>query len=126
MSASNIKTVTLNPNNPPSLSREQRERMDEISDDAIEVDAANDRDNPAWTARDFQKARRPFTPAMIIAIRKRHGLSQAAFAERFGLPHRQLQDWEQGRKAPSATVHTLLRVIDREPHAVIRALEPSG
>jgi len=35
MSASNIKTVTLNPNNPPSLSREQRERMDEISDDAI-------------------------------------------------------------------------------------------
>jgi putative transcriptional regulator len=122
MSAEDIKTVTLDPNNPPTLSMEQRRRMNGIADARIELEAANDLDNPAWTQEDFDRAARTYTPDMIVALRKRHGLSQTAFASRYGIPPRQLQDWEQGRKIPSATVHTLLRVIDQEPEAVARAL----
>lgn len=56
------------------------------------------------------------------AIRLRKGLSQSEFARSFGVPRRTLQDWEQGRRIPDATSRAFLRVIDREPAAVKRAL----
>lgn len=56
------------------------------------------------------------------AIRLRKGLSQAEFARTFGVPRRTLQDWEQGRRIPDATIRAFLRAIDREPAAVKRAL----
>jgi len=56
------------------------------------------------------------------AIRLRKGLSQAEFARAFGVPRRTLQDWEQGRRIPDAATQAFLRVIDREPAAVKRAL----
>lgn len=40
----------------------------------------------------------------------------------FGVPRRTLQDWEQGRRIPDAATQAFLRVIDREPAAVKRAL----
>ena len=58
----------------------------------------------------------------VAAIRKRLGLSQAKFAERFGLSPATLRDWEQGRRRPDRTARTLLTVIDRDPEAVTRAL----
>lgn len=33
--------------------------------------------------------------------------------------------WEQGKRQPSGAARTLLRVIDREPEAVLRALSPN-
>jgi putative transcriptional regulator len=58
----------------------------------------------------------------VAAIRKRLGLSQAKFAERFGLSPATVRDWEQGRRRPDRTARTLLTVIDRDPEAVERAL----
>jgi putative transcriptional regulator len=58
----------------------------------------------------------------VRAIRTRFGLSRAKFAARFGLDARALQDWEQGRRHPDRSTRVLLRVIDREPEAVERAL----
>jgi putative transcriptional regulator len=58
----------------------------------------------------------------VAAIRKRLGLSQAKFAQRFGLSPATLRDWEQGRRRPDRTARTLLTVIDRDPEAVARAL----
>lgn len=105
------------------MTPEQQRRLDTLSEERIDADAARDQENPAWHPEDFDKATRPFTPERITALRRRERLSQAAFAKRYGLSLRQIQDWEQGRKIPSAAVHTLLRVIDREPDAVARALE---
>ena len=55
-------------------------------------------------------------------VRKRLGLSQAAFAARFGVSIGTLRDWEQKRRRPEGPARVLLTVIDREPKAVERAL----
>ncbi len=58
----------------------------------------------------------------VAAIRKRLGLSQAAFAARFGFKLDAVQNWEQGRRRPEGAARAFLRVIEREPAAVRRAL----
>ena len=58
----------------------------------------------------------------ILAIRKRMELSRQKFADRFGLDARAVQDWEQGRRVPDRAARVLLTVIDRDPEAVVRAL----
>lgn len=58
----------------------------------------------------------------VKAVRKRTGLSQARFAARFGFSRGAVTDWEQGRRKPEAAARTLLKVIEREPEAVDRAL----
>ncbi|MBB6307149.1 helix-turn-helix domain-containing protein [Xanthobacter tagetidis] len=67
---------------------------------------------------------RAFVPADIDAKgnRKRLGLSQAAFAARFGFSAGAVRDWEQARKRPDPSTRVLLKVIEREPEAVERAL----
>ena len=58
----------------------------------------------------------------VKAIRAKTGMTQAAFAERYGFAIGTLRDWEQRRSAPDKTARALLLVIDREPEAVERAL----
>ncbi len=58
----------------------------------------------------------------VRAIRTQMGLSQAAFATRFGFSVDAVQNWEQGRRRPEGAARALLRVIEREPEAVRRAL----
>ena len=60
--------------------------------------------------------------AQVVAVRERLKLSRRAFAERFGLDARAVQDWEQGRRVPDRAARVLLTVIDRDPGAVMRAL----
>jgi putative transcriptional regulator len=59
---------------------------------------------------------------VAAAARGWFGLSQAAFARRFGLDVTALQAWEQGRRQPDRTARLLLTIIAREPEAVQRAL----
>lgn len=58
----------------------------------------------------------------VKAIRKAQGLSQAAFAATYGLPKATIEDWEQNRRLPDTGSRILLKVIEREPEAVQRAL----
>jgi putative transcriptional regulator len=55
----------------------------------------------------------------VADIREKTGLSQARFAELLGVSTRTLQDWEQGRRAPSGAARTLLLVADRNPRALL-------
>ena len=59
------------------------------------------------------------------AIRERLGLSQSRFATIIGVSVRTLQNWEQGRRQPEGPAKALLRVVDREPQAVLHALHAS-
>lgn len=59
----------------------------------------------------------------VKAIRRRLKLSQPKFAETFGFSVGRVRDWEQGRFEVDAPSRVLLTVIDREPEAVLRALE---
>ena len=59
----------------------------------------------------------------VKAIRTRLGMSQAEFAIRFGFSINTLRHWEQGKRQPEGAARAYLRVIDREPKAVRRALK---
>jgi putative transcriptional regulator len=58
----------------------------------------------------------------VAAIRRKIGLSQADFANRFGFSPRSLQDWEQGRRQPEGAVRAYLLVIERVPDVVAGVL----
>ncbi|MGH6978855.1 MAG: helix-turn-helix domain-containing protein [Brevundimonas sp.] len=58
----------------------------------------------------------------VRAIRQREGLTQSAFAARYGFSTDAVKQWEQHRRNPEAAARTLLTVIEREPEAVARAL----
>jgi putative transcriptional regulator len=62
------------------------------------------------------------TPVRIKRIRQKVASSTKEFERRFHVPARTMEAYEQGRRRPDAAMATLLRVIDREPDAVRRAL----
>lgn len=62
---------------------------------------------------------RVVTVPNVSSIRQKTGLSQSRFAALLGVSVRTLQDWEQGRRAPSGAARTLLMVADRNPHALL-------
>lgn len=64
----------------------------------------------------------PIKGAQIRALRRKMKLSQSRFAYRFGFRLRTVQEWEQGRRQPEEAARILLRVIEHEPAAVMRAL----
>jgi putative transcriptional regulator len=55
----------------------------------------------------------------VSSIREKTGLSQARFAVLLGVSVRTLQDWEQGRRAPSGAARTLLLVASKNPGALL-------
>ena len=58
----------------------------------------------------------------VAAMRKKLGLSQDRFAAVFCVSPSTVRNWEQGRRHPEGPAKVLLRVIDKEPEAVLRAL----
>jgi putative transcriptional regulator len=70
------------------------------------------------------KSYRLHVPTMIDVRAMRHklGMTQEAFAARYGLTLARVRDWEQGRSAPDGAVRAYLKVIEKEPEAVKRAL----
>jgi len=58
----------------------------------------------------------------VRAIRDKLGLSQPAFARRFGFSVGAVREWEHGRRQPEAAARVLLLVIDRNPDVVDEAL----
>ena len=55
----------------------------------------------------------------VASIREKTGLSQERFATLLGVSVRTLQDWEQGRRAPSGAARTLLLIAERNPKALL-------
>jgi len=58
----------------------------------------------------------------VRAARQRLGMTQPAFAAAFGVALPTLRKWEQRIRRPQGPARALLRVIEREPDAVRRAL----
>ncbi len=58
----------------------------------------------------------------VSAIRRRTGLSQAAFSRRIGVSPATLRNWEQGRRTPEGPARVLLAMLDRNPRIVEETL----
>jgi putative transcriptional regulator len=61
-------------------------------------------------------------PNEVSQARQSAGLSQAEFAEALGISKRTLQEWEQGRRAPSGAAKALIRIARRHPEVMREAL----
>ena len=59
----------------------------------------------------------------VSALRQRLSLTQEQFAARFGFSVATLRHWERGDRSPSGASLVLLNVIDRNPTAVLQALQ---
>ena len=57
----------------------------------------------------------------VLAIRERLSMSQARFAATIGVPVATVRNREQRRTGIAPSARTLLRIMEREPAAVLRA-----
>ena len=62
----------------------------------------------------------------VKKIRTQLGMSQESFAQTYGFALSAVRDWEQGRRQPERSARILLKVVEKEPAAVTRALAKSA
>ena len=89
--------------------------------DWARVDATTEAEIARQAAEDNAEAAED-AAAWVRRVRRRVGLSQTEFARRIGVPVATVRNWEQGKRFPDGAARALLRVIEREPEAVKRAL----
>ena len=89
-------------------------RPNDITSPVVEFDP----DAPLTDA-EFERG---LTAMLALRAREATGLSQTAFATRYGIQVATLRDWEQGRKVPDTAAQSYLRVIAKIPDAVAAAL----
>lgn len=94
-------------------------RVNALTDEEVLAAALADPDAQPLTPRQLVGLR-PVSPVKLL--RQRLGMTQAQFAEAFGLPIGTLRDWEQHRSKPDAPALALLRAIEREPDTMARLL----
>jgi len=93
--------------------------------DRAKIRATREADITRHMIEDGENPKAPLRARDIIspaAIRKRMGLSQAAFAGMLAIPVATLRNWEQNRVAMDPAVLTLMRILANEPEAAMRAL----
>jgi putative transcriptional regulator len=96
------------------------EPLPPMTEDEVLAAALADPDAQPVTPEDFARMRR-VSRAKII--RRALGLTQEEFAHRFQIPLGTLRDWEQGAAEPDTCARSYLRVIARNPDAVVEALQ---
>lgn len=106
--------VMIDPAIPSTLGsgRIDRQRVDATTEADIARHLAADEAQALQDAAKF--ARR---------VRKRLGLSQAAFSARIDVPLETIRNWEQGKRSPTGAAKSLLKVLDKAPEAALAALQ---
>ena len=66
------------------------------------------------------------TPNEVASARLKTGLSQVQFAQALHISPRTLQEWEQGRRAPSGPAKALIQIAFRHPEVIKEGLEFRG
>lgn len=86
--------------------------------------AKTDLDAKPLSIKQLKNFKRAHSPEKIDvkAIRTKLHISQKQFAYYFGVSIRTIQEWEQHRRNPTSTARNFLKVIEREPKAVQKAL----
>lgn len=109
-----------------NLARIDWSKADATTEEEIARQSSEDADTaPIFSAEEILASSRRIGPDEIEDVRhlrERLGLSQAAFAARYGFSVTAIRQYESRRRRPAGPVRTLLRVIAAEPDAVTRAL----
>ena len=96
-----------------------RRRMDATTEEDIRRHMIEDGEDPDADPR--------FAPPVLAQdVRKKLGLTQPQFAQLLGIPLATLRNWEQNRFTMEPAAQTLLKLVDREPDAALRALGPQA
>lgn len=90
--------------------------------DGERVDRTTEADISRQSAADDLKSRKS-AAAYAHRVRRQTGLSQAAFAERIGVPIDTIRNWEQGKRLPAGPAKALLKIIHHSPEAALAALK---
>jgi putative transcriptional regulator len=61
-------------------------------------------------------------PIDVRSIREKTGMSQQRFCATFGISIGTLRHWEQGLRSPRGAARVLLKVVDHNPKAVLKAV----
>jgi len=90
--------------------------------DPVRVDATSEEELARQAAVDEAEAMQD-AARFARRVRKRLGLSQAAFAQRIDVPLETIRNWEQGKRYPTGAAKSLLKVLDRAPEVALAALQ---
>jgi len=109
-----------------NLSKVDWSRVSRTSEKEIAAQIAADADTaPIFSDAELKRARRVIPPSRVRSVkllRRRLGLSQQQFADRYGFSVETIRNYEQGHREPTGPARVLLEVIASEPDAVTRAL----
>lgn len=95
------------------------DRINAMTDEEADANALADPDSAPETEEEIAAI---WGEHYLREARGKLHMTQAQFSEQFHIPLGTLRDWERGASVPDASARTLLRVIAREPEAVLRAL----
>ena len=111
--------VTVTPGEPPPRGMTDWDRLDALTEEEVLAAARSDPEAQPLSAAELARMRRV---SRVKVLRQRLGMTQAQFADAFGLPLGTLRDWEQRRSTPDAPARALLLAIEREPETMRRLL----
>lgn len=97
--------------------------MSRVGDDLIEAfeEMAKDlRDDSQ--AESYEVPVDILTPDRIRSIRRKVASSTRVFEQKYHIPARTMEAYEQGRRRPDGATRALLTIIEKEPEAARRAL----
>ena len=99
-------------------------RIRSMTEEDIVRAAESDPDAPLLTDEELKQFKRVHPPQKVDVkrVRTKLRLTQEEFAHYFGVIIITIQEWEQGRRIPTATARNFLKVIEHEPLAVQRVL----
>ena len=110
--------LDISADRPARLDPATKTRFRAMSDNEVEALSADE--EHASTDDELSAAR---SSRRLKMIRKAQNLTQDGVSRLLNIPVATIRDWEQGRREPDAAALSLLRVLEREPEAVRRAMD---
>ena len=90
--------------------------------DALKFAEGKTDDAKVYNDEMIKAAQRAQEDINVRELRERLDLTQAQFAETFGVSCETLRNWEQGKRKPEGPAKVLLNVIAHDPKCVFEAL----
>ncbi|MDE2758996.1 MAG: helix-turn-helix domain-containing protein [Paracoccaceae bacterium] len=87
--------------------------------DYAKVDATTEEDIARHKKKDEAEALQEMA-RYIRQLRRRLNFSRKEFAQHLRISPNTVRQWEEGKRFPSRTSCSLLRILDKEPDAVLR------